>query len=97
MYQQSKHHWEEVFWWMLASNFGIKVNAESFESIAKTISVNILAKHKHQIHQLEALLLGQAGLLNNNFEEDYPNMLAREYKLYQHKYQLTKPTQLPFF
>lgn len=97
LYQQSKHHWEEVFWWMLASNFGIKVNAESFESIAKTISVNILAKHKHQIHQLEALLLGQAGLLNNNFEEDYPNMLAREYKLYQHKYQLTKPTQLPFF
>ena len=47
----------------------MKVNADVFEQIAKTIPVNLLAKHKNQIHQLEALLLGQAGLLNEKFED----------------------------
>lgn len=97
LYKKSNHHWEEVFWWMLSSNFGIKVNAECFEGIAKTISVNILAKHKHQIHQLEALLLGQAMLLDGNFTEDYPIMLQREYKIYQSKYSIPKAVQTPVF
>jgi hypothetical protein len=94
---EANNHWEEVFWWMLARNFGIKVNAEIFEAIAKTIPVNILAKHKNQIHQLEALLLGQAGLLNENFEEDYPKLLQREYLFLQKKYQLKQQSSQPFF
>jgi hypothetical protein len=94
---EANNHWEEVFWWLLARNFGIKVNADVFEDIAKTISINILAKHKNQIHQLEALLLGQAGLLEENFNEDYPKLLQREYRFLQKKYQL-KPVPLkPFF
>jgi hypothetical protein len=88
--QESKGSWEDVFWWMLASNFGIKVNAEAFEAIAKTISIQILAKHKNQIHQLEALLLGQANLLNEAFETSYPILLQREYQLLQKKYMLSK-------
>ena len=60
---QNNYHWEETFWWLLARNFGMKVNADAFEAIARSIPLNILAKHKSQIHQLEALLLGQAGLL----------------------------------
>lgn len=97
LYEQSNRHWEEVFWWMIARNFGIKVNADCFESIAQTISINILAKHKNQIHQLEALLLGQANLLNGNFEEDYPKMLQKEYNFYQRKYKLPKATIAPAF
>lgn len=86
--QQNKDHWEESFWWLLARAFGMKVNAEAFEEMARTISVTILAKHKTQIHQLEALLLGQAGLLNENFQEDYPKLLQREYNFLQKKYKL---------
>jgi hypothetical protein len=97
LFEESNHHWEEVFWWIIARNFGIKVNADCFESIAKTISINILAKHKHQIHQLEALLLGQANLLNENFEEDYPQMLQKEYKFYQYKYKIEEATIKPVF
>lgn len=97
LYEESNHHWEEVFWWIIARNFGIKVNANCFESIAKTISINILAKHKNQIHQIEALLLGQANLLNENFEDDYPKMLQKEYNFYQHKYNIAKLIQSPFF
>lgn len=92
--EENKTHWEETFWWMLARNFGVKVNSEAFELMARTISVNVLAKHKNQIHQLEALLLGQAGLLNGNFKEDYPKLLRREYEFLKKKYDL-KPIYSP--
>jgi hypothetical protein len=95
--QQTKQHWEEVFWWMLARNFGIKVNADLFEQVAQSISINILAKHKNQIHQLESLLLGQANLLNSKMEEAYPTMLQKEYQFLKQKYQLVQPKKSPDF
>ncbi len=86
--QQNNHHWEETFWWLLARNFGYTINAEAFETIARTIRVSILAKHKNQIHQLEAMLMGQAGLLENDFTEAYPGMLKKEYCFLRKKYRL---------
>jgi hypothetical protein len=94
MLKENNYHWEETFWWMLARNFGIKVNADAFEAIARSIPVNVLAKHKQQIHQLEALLLGQGGLLKEDFTDDYPKMLQKEYQFLQHKYNL-KPINMP--
>jgi hypothetical protein len=96
-YEQSNHHWEEVFWWMLATSFGATKNTQLFEEVAKSIGVNILAKHKNQIHQLEALLLGQANLLEGRFEDKYAQMLQREYQFYQHKHALKKVCQAPAF
>lgn len=90
LYQQSRQHWEETFWWMIARNFGIRVNADAFEAIAHSIPVKLLTRHKYQIHQLESLLFGQAGLLNARFEEDYPVMLQKEYRFFQKKYELPK-------
>ncbi len=99
--QQNKDHWEESFWWLIARNFGIKVNADAFEAIAKSISINILAKHKNQIHQVEALLFGQAGLLEqraiqkfSHNAEEYPTLLQKEYSFLQKKYKL-KPVHIP--
>lgn len=94
--KQNNYHWEETFWWLLARNFGMKVNADAFESVARSIPLHILAKHKSQIHQLEALLLGQAGLLKEDFEEHYPNLLKKEYNFFQGKYNI-KPILLPLF
>ena len=88
--QETNYHWEEVFWQMIAANFGIKVNTALFEAVAKSISINILSKHKNQIHQLEAMLLGQANLLDQNFREDYPQLLKREFQFLKKKYILTK-------
>lgn len=93
---QSNFHWEEAFWWLLARNFGIRVNAGAFEEIARSIPVSILAKHKNQIHQLEALLLGQANLLIGRFDEDYPNMLKKEHDFFKKKYSL-KPCNNPVY
>ncbi|MBP6687829.1 MAG: DUF2851 family protein [Lacibacter sp.] len=86
--QQTNRHWEETFWQLLARNFGSPLNAEAFEAVARSLPVTLLAKHKHQIHQLEALLLGQAGLLQGEFAEDYPAMLRKEYRFLQQKHQL---------
>lgn len=85
----TNYHWEEVFWWLLARNFGMKVNADALEDIARSIPINILAKHKHQIHQIEALLFGQGNLLEGDFNDDYPKLLQREYKFLKKKYKLT--------
>ncbi len=85
---ENQHHWDETCWWMLARNFGIVVNSEAFESVARSLPVTLLAKHKNQLHQLEALLLGQAGLLNDKFHSHYPIMLQKEYNFLKAKYGL---------
>lgn len=92
--QQNNYHWEETFWWLLARSFGMKVNADAFESIARSIPLNVLARHKQQVHQLEALLLGQGGLLEEEFREDYPKSLSAEYRFQHSKYKL-KPGSGP--
>ena len=84
----NNNHWEETFWWLIARNFGISVNTDAFEKLARSLPLSILAKHKNQIHQTEALLFGQAGLLENDFSEDYPTLLQKEYQFYKKKYQL---------
>ncbi len=95
--KRSNHHWEEVCWRMLAANFGIKVNSALFEMVAETLPVNTLAKHKNQIHQLEALLLGQANLLAGKYEDDYAVLLQKEYRFLKKKYQLQPVNKHPAF
>ena len=90
LFRASNNHWEEVFWWLLASGFGIKVNTELFEDVARSLPVSLLARHKNQLHQLEALLLGQANLLETDFKESYPVLLQKEYRFLQKKYKLRK-------
>lgn len=93
----TNNNWEEVFWRMLCRYFGTPVNSECFGQLAASIPVNLLAKNKQQLHQLEALLLGQAGLLNDHFKEHYPLLLQREYLFLQKKYQLKPINKAPMF
>ncbi len=95
--EKSNGHWEETLWWLTARNFGIKQNSDVFEEIARSIPVTLLAKHKESIHVLEALLLGQAGLLESDFTEEYPKLLQREFQFYQRKYKLQKVHAQPIF
>ncbi|HEY4147424.1 MAG TPA: DUF2851 family protein [Chitinophagaceae bacterium] len=84
----NNNHWEEAFWQLLARNFGIQVNADAFEAIARSLPLTLLAKHRSQPLQLEALLLGQAGLLDGEYREEHAQLLQREYHFLQYKYQL---------
>ena len=95
--KETNYHWEETFWWLIASNFGLKVNSEIFKKIAQSLPISILAKHKNNVIQIEALLFGQAGLLNKKFKEKYPLMLQKEYFFYQKKYNLEKVDGELFF
>ena len=85
---QNRNDWEETFYQFIARNFGLKVNAEPFEVLARSLPQKILAKHKDNLHQVEAMLFGQAGLLDAGFEEDYPNGLKKDYLFLQKKYSL---------
>ena len=93
---ETNFHWEETFWWLIAANFGLKVNSDFFQRIAGTLPVAILAKHKNRIVQIESLLFGQAGLLSSQLSDDYPRMLQKEYWFYQKKYAL-KPVDGKLF
>lgn len=86
--QQNNTHWVETLWWMIARNFGIPQNSETFLQIAQSIPMNVLAKCKTSLPQLEALLFGQCGMLDKTFAEDYPAMLAKEYRYLKSKYKL---------
>lgn len=78
--ENNKGDWEVTFYHLLARNFGFKTNAVPFELLAKSIPLSALAKQKNNLLQLEALLFGQAGLLNEPDGDDYYNQLKQEYK-----------------
>ena len=80
--------WEEKLWHKVARAFGGTVNGEAFESMAKSIALNILLRHGSQIHQAEALLLGQSGMLEGSLTDPYLQLLSREYRFLQKKYRL---------
>lgn len=86
LYQQLKGSWEDTFYITMAKSFGFKVNSLPFELLAKSLSQLILAKHKEQSLQIEALIFGVSGLLNRSFTDDYPNSLKKEYHFLKAKY-----------
>lgn len=86
--QQSKGDWSTLFYWRLAASFGFKVNATPFLLLAQSIPIQLLAKHQINQLQIEALLFGQAGFLQQDFRDEYPNQLKKEYTFLQSKYQL---------
>ena len=81
-------NWEETFYQFLAANFGFKINALPFELMAKALPQGLLAKHKSSALQIEALIFGQAGFLEDDFTETYPLKLKAEYSYLQKKYNL---------
>jgi hypothetical protein len=85
---QNANDWRVLLYWRLAANFGFKTNAVPFLSLAQSVPVNILARHHDNLFQIEALFFGQAGMLAQDFEEDYPFRLKKEYEYLAKKYKL---------
>jgi hypothetical protein len=85
---QSRRDWEETTWWMLARSMGLPVNAAVFEAVARSLPLRLLQRHRLYAATLEALLLGQAGLLEAG------SGAQREYLFWQGKYRL-QPIGLP--
>jgi len=78
----------EILYRQLGRSFGFNTNADAFELLTKSLPFSLLAKHINRIDQLEALLYGQAGMLNKSFRDIYPKTLAKEYTFLAKKYDL---------
>ncbi len=78
----------QTFYFLLLRNFGFKVNSLPFELLAKHLPITILLKHSDNLLQLEALLLGSAGLLDKQFEDKYVLQLQNEFDYLKNKYKL---------
>lgn len=88
--------WEEVFYITLCRNFGFGLNSESFEWLAKSLSYKIILKHCDSLTDIEALLFGQAGYLEDNQTEEYAQYLKKQYDFFKYKYQL-QPLTMELF
>lgn len=86
--QNNTGDWKQTFFEQLASNFGFKTNAIPMEMLARSIPVQLLAKYQHNLNLLEALIFGQAGLLGEQFEGEYPRKLQNEYAYLRKKHRL---------
>ncbi len=82
------NNWEQTFYEFLAANFGFKVNGTPFEMTAKSLPLSYLGKHKNNRFQIEAMLFGQAGLLEDERGDDYYLKLRQEYLFLQRKFGL---------
>jgi hypothetical protein len=87
--ENSAEDWRNLLYWRMAANFGFKTNATPFLMLAQSLPLNLAAKHRENIMQIEALLFGQAGMLEETFEDDYANALQKEYGYLRKKYKLT--------
>ena len=91
----SKNDWESVLFKMLTKNFGLKVNGESFFSLAQSIDFSLIRKTQSNPQVLEALLFGQAGLLEKDVEDAYYSGLTDEYEFLKQKFGIKNNQVLP--
>ena len=87
--RQQQNDWDEVFYQKLARSFGYGINTGPFELLAKRLPLRLIAKHRDQLIQIEAMIFGQAGFLEKKSMDDYHEQLRKEYAFLKKKYSLT--------
>jgi hypothetical protein len=80
--------WPQLFYEQLMKHFGFYVNAEPMLQLAQILPYKLIQKNVDQPIRVQALLFGQAGLLERNFIEIYPVTLQKEYRFLARKYDL---------
>ena len=88
--ERTNQDWEAVLFCLLAKNFGLNTNGETFSEIAQSIPFSIIRKESFEVENLEALLFGNSGLLDSEKEDSYFKDLKFRYFYLLHKYQLEK-------
>ncbi|MDR1524041.1 MAG: DUF2851 family protein [Tannerella sp.] len=101
--EQHAKDWNEIFYITLMRNFGFGTNGDAFEWLAGSLPYKYILKHRSNPLQVEALLFGQAGLLDvessgntkpaicTGAADDagnYRSSLCREYDFLRKKYHL---------
>lgn len=91
-------NWEDAYFVTLARNYGFGINGDAFETWALNIPTIAVDKHRDSLFQIEAIFMGQAGLLEldtipdyyreDALKEDYFTKLRNEYIYLSHKFEL---------
>lgn len=87
--ERFNNSWEEVFYVLLSRNFGFGINSDAFERLALSLPLRYIQKHASDIRQIEALLFGQAGLLEESLSDKYYTYLQQEYNFLRDKFTLS--------
>jgi hypothetical protein len=79
LYQQLDKDPSATLYHILARAFGMKVNAIPFGMLAHALPLNVLQKYRDDAFRTEALLFGQAGLLQVDLVDEYPRRMQGEH------------------
>jgi hypothetical protein len=88
-FESFEGNYSQTFYVLLLRNFGFKVNSVPFELLARQLPLTTLLKHSDNLIQLESLLFGMGGLLDEQFSDDYILKLQNEFEYLKNKYRLT--------
>ncbi len=93
IYSETGNDWDETFYRILARYFGFRINTEPFERLAAALPFRIIRKHADNRFQIEALLFGTAGMLEEGLfkeavSDGYYKDLIKEYRILSAKYSL---------
>ena len=93
IYAETGNDWEETLYRLISRYFGFRVNAEPFEMLARALPFRIIRKHADNRFQIEALLYGTAGMLDEGIfkealSDKYYSSLIREFRVLAAKYSL---------
>lgn len=91
-------NWRGALYVLLARALGFGVNSEPFERLALATPLSVLLHHQNDCHSVESILMGQAGLLDEDAaggaEKEYIDALRRDYDFLSRKYSLVRPSAL---
>ncbi len=90
--RRTNGNWEEACFITLARALGFGVNSDPLERLAASIPLAAIGKHSDSPLSIEAMLLGQAGLIppaDTSSSDRYASLLRREYEFLAHKFSLT--------
>lgn len=91
MLESSTFSWDQVLWCLVGRAFGLPVNGDAFEAVMRSVPWHVLMRLREHPLSVEAILMGQAGMLDGRFTDDYPRRLHREYQYQMKKYGLKAP------
>ena len=86
--KQFNNDWNQVFFVVFSRAMGFSINGDAFEKLARSIPVKLLFQSLDKLNQIEALLMGQAGLLNITCNDDYYLKLRKEFEFLKKKCRL---------
>lgn len=91
----TRGNWEQTCFIILSRALGFGLNGEPFEMLARSVDLKILHHHSDNLFQLEAILFGQAALLDSSIHifDEYYQGLCREYYFLARKYGLSPMRQ----